>query len=53
MQHFKQYNNDIQILIAENDNIIEMVRFSDVSTYVRCYLEKKLECRGRTSLIFT
>ena len=34
MQHFKQSDNDIQIWMAENDNIIEKVRFSDVSTYV-------------------
>ena len=35
MQHFKQVDNDIQIWMTENDNIIEKVRFSDVSTYLR------------------
>ena len=46
MQHFKHSDNDIQIWMTENDNIIEKVRFSDVSTYLRCYSEEKLECGG-------
>ena len=37
MQHFKHSDNDIQIWMNENDNIIEKVQFSDVSTYLRCY----------------
>ena len=37
MQHFQQSDNDIQIWMTENDNIIEKVPFSDVSTYMRCY----------------
>ena len=43
----KQSDNDIQICMTENDNIIEKVQFSDVSTYLRCYSEKKLECGDR------
>ena len=46
MQHFYKSDNDIQIWMTENDNIIEKVRFSDVSTFVRCYEEKKLEGGG-------
>ena len=38
--------------MTENDNIIEKVLFSDVSTYVRCYEEKKFEYGGQRSLIF-
>ena len=37
MQHFKRSDNDVQIWMTENDNIIEKVQFSDVSTYMRCY----------------
>ena len=51
--YFKQSDNDIQIWMAENDNIIEKVLFSYVSTFVRCYLEKKLECGDQRSLPFT
>ena len=32
MQNFKQSDNDIQIWMTESDNIIEKVRFSDVSS---------------------
>ena len=53
MQHFKQSDNDIQIWMTENDNIIEKVLFSDVYTFLRCYLEKMLECGGQRSPIFT
>ena len=55
MQYFKQSDNDmheIWITCTENDNI-EKVWFSDVSTYLRCYSEKKLECGGQRSPIFT
>ena len=37
MQYLKQFDNDIQIWMTENENIIEKLLFSDVSTFVRCY----------------
>ena len=40
MQQFKQSDDDIQIWMAENDNIMGKVRFSDVSTYVKCFKRK-------------
>ena len=40
MQHIKQSDNDIQIWMTENDNSIEKVRFSDISSYLRFYSEK-------------
>ena len=41
MQHLKQSDNDTLVWRTENDNIIEKGRFFDVSTYVRCYYEKR------------
>ena len=39
-----------KIWMTENDNIIENALFSDVSTFMRFYKEKKLECGEKPNL---
>ena len=52
MQHFKLSDNDSRLWMTENDNIIEKVRSSDVSTYVICFKKTKLECGRQRGTYF-